>query len=296
MSRNGNQSKYDPDNPPVILAVTAHPDDESFGMGGTLALYARRGAKVVLICATRGEAGIMEANYLEGFDSPAARRESELRCAAKKLGLADVFFLDYRDSGMKGSPDNQHPNSLFMAPLEEVSGKITGYIRRLCPQVVITFDPIGGYYHPDHIKIHQATVKAFSDAADPQYVDPDGQPPFQPAKLYYHIIPRGMLRLMVRLMPLVGRDPTRFGQNKDINLKAIADVRFPTHAVVDYHSVAEIREEAARCHSSQGGGSLTSGPLLSLIRRRFASKDQYMRAYPEPVNGHVEKDLLEGIV
>lgn len=296
MSRNGKQLQYDLKHPPVILAVTAHPDDESFGMGGTLALYARRGAKVYLICATRGEAGMMEANYLEGFDSPAARRESELRCAAQHLGLAEVFFLDYRDSGMKGSPDNQHPSSLFMAPRDEVAGKIAGYIRRLCPQVVITFDPIGGYYHPDHIKIHEATVQAFSAAADPNFVDPDDQSPFQSKKLYYHTIPHTMLRLMVRLMPLVGRDPTKFGQNQDINLKAIADVRFPTHAVIDYRSVAELREEAARCHGSQGGGSLTSGPLMSLIRRRFASKDQYMRAYPEPVNGHMERDLFEGIL
>ncbi|HZW04235.1 MAG TPA: PIG-L family deacetylase [Anaerolineaceae bacterium] len=295
MSNNGISKRYNSTHPPVILAVTAHPDDESFGMGGTLALYAQRGAKVYLICATRGEAGIMEATYLEGYDSPAARRESELRCAAQHLGLAGVYFLDYRDSGMRGSPDNQNPQSLFMAPLEEVAGTIAGFIRRLCPQVVITFDPIGGYFHPDHIKIHEATVRAFSLAADPAFESPDGLPPFQPKKLYYHTIPHTMLRLMVRLMPLVGRDPTRFGQNKDIDLKEIADVRFPTHALVDYSPVATLRDEAARCHSSQGGGSLTSGPVMSAIRRWFASKDQFMRAYPEPQNGRVERDLLDGI-
>ena len=100
----------------TILAVLAHPDDESFGMGGTLALYARQGATVHLVCATRGEAGSVDPRYLEGFASIAERRKAELRCAAEKLGLAGVHFLDYRDSGMPGSPDNTHPQSLSLRP------------------------------------------------------------------------------------------------------------------------------------------------------------------------------------
>ena len=96
---------------PTILSVLAHPDDESFGMGGTLAHYANRGVSVHLICATRGEVGEVDPEYLENFESIAERRESELRCAANKLGLSGVHFLDYRDSGMPGSEDNQHPRS-----------------------------------------------------------------------------------------------------------------------------------------------------------------------------------------
>src|SRR3989304_5201223 len=86
-----------------ILAALAHPDDESFGMGGTLALYAQRGVDVHLVCATRGEAGTVEAEHLEGYASIAERRVAELRCAALRLGLSGVHFLDYRDSGMPGS-------------------------------------------------------------------------------------------------------------------------------------------------------------------------------------------------
>ena len=115
----------------VLLAVLAHPDDESFGMGGTLALYAQRGVAVHLVCATRGEAGDVAPELLEGFDSVADRRVSELRCAAGILGLSGVHFLDYRDSGMPGSPDNQHPQALVMAPLDEVAAKVAGYIRQL---------------------------------------------------------------------------------------------------------------------------------------------------------------------
>ncbi len=84
---------------PVLLAVLAHPDDETFGTGGTLALYARRGVQVYLVCATRGEVGEMDPQYMEGFASVADRREFELRCAAEKLGLAGVFFLGYRELG-----------------------------------------------------------------------------------------------------------------------------------------------------------------------------------------------------
>lgn len=164
-------------------------DDESFGVGGTLAYYARRGVDVYLICATRGEAGDVDEEYLQGYHSIAERREAELRCAAGKLGLAGVYFLDYRDSGMPGSADNHHPQALMNAPLEDVARKIIVYIRRLRPQVVITFDPIGGYRHPDHIAIHQATVRAFESAAQPNpLLDAQGLPPYQPAKLYFHTI------------------------------------------------------------------------------------------------------------
>ena len=170
-----------------LLAVLAHPDDESFGMGGTLALYAQRGVAAYLVCATRGEAGSMDADCLDGFNDISERREFELRCAAQELGLTEVHFLGYRDSGMPGSPDNQHPQALVAAPLEEVVAKVAHYIRLLRPQVVLTFDPIGGYRHPDHIAIHQATVRAFQTAGDPAMY-PDDLPPYQPQKLYYHTI------------------------------------------------------------------------------------------------------------
>src|SRR5512145_1217724 len=92
---------------PVLLAVLAHPDDETFGTGGTLAFYARRGVKVHLVCATRGESGDVDEEFLRGYKTIAERREHELRCAAGNLGLAGVHFLDYRDSGMPGWPENE---------------------------------------------------------------------------------------------------------------------------------------------------------------------------------------------
>ena len=122
---------------PTLLAVLAHPDDESFGMGGTLALYAARGADVYLVCATRGEVGEADEEHLKGYGSVAEMRESELRCAAGILGLKGVFFLDYRDSGMPGSAENQHPEAQIRHPVEEVAGRVVKYIRELKPDVVL---------------------------------------------------------------------------------------------------------------------------------------------------------------
>jgi N-acetyl-1-D-myo-inositol-2-amino-2-deoxy-alpha-D-glucopyranoside deacetylase len=279
----------------TLLAVLAHPDDESFGLGGTLALYARRGVDVYLVCATRGEVGDMDPKYMEGFNTIAERREHELRCAAGHLGLKDVFFLGYRDSGMPGTPDNLHPQSLFSQPLEKVAADVVHYIRLVKPQVVVTFDPIGGYRHPDHIAIHNATVLAFEKADDPTFAS-DDLPPFQPSKLYFQTFPRGILRFGVRLMRLFGKDPTKMGNNGDVDLESIAAVHFPTNARIDFRPVAEIRDEAAACHASQGGGSTIMGNALNLLRRVVASYETYMRAYPKPEAGaKLEKDLFEGI-
>jgi LmbE family N-acetylglucosaminyl deacetylase len=278
----------------TILSVLAHPDDESFGMGGTLALYAGRGVQVHLICATRGEVGEVSPELLQGYASIADLREAELRCAAGILGLAGVHFLGYRDSGMPGSPDNRHPNALYAAPLEEVAGKIAHHIRQSRPQVVLTFDPVGGYRHPDHIAIHQATVKAFYIAADAAY--PDDLPPCQPAKLYYHVIPKGFLKWVVKLMPLFGKDPRRFGQNGDIDLLRLIADDFPTHARIDYRRVQEIKDKASACHQSQGGMRLSGGGwLLRQAFRLVAGRDHFMRAYPLPEKRQREKDLFEGI-
>jgi LmbE family N-acetylglucosaminyl deacetylase len=275
----------------VLLAVLAHPDDETFGTGGTLAHYARLGVKVYLVCATRGEVGEVELELLEGYSSVAELRENELRCAAQTLGLAGVHFLDYRDSGMPGTIDNTHPDALFAAKLDKVTADVVHFIRLLKPQVVITFDPIGGYRHPDHITIHNATVEAFRLAGDETYAKGD-LPAFRPDKLYFHTFPRGFLRFSVFFMKLFGKDPRKFGKNGDIDLQSIAEVRFPIDARVDYREVSDIRDKASACHASQGGARITSG-AMGFVRKIFGISDQYMRAYPPP--GKKEKDLFEGI-
>ena len=277
----------------VLLAVLAHPDDETFGIGGTLALYAKRGVDVYLICATRGEAGTVEKQYLEGFGSIAELREAELRCAAKKLGIHEVIFLGYRDFGMPGSPDNQNPMALINADISELAQKINGHIQNLKPQVVITFDEIGGYMHPDHICVHQATRKAFYDAVNPG-INLQGQFHYQPQKLYYYTISKKVMRWLVRVMPIIGKDPSRYGQNGDIDLRSISKAIFPVHAKINYAEVADIRAEASYCYASQGGKQVNKG-ASGLLRGWSQNSEIFVRDYPTPVKGHIETDLFEGV-
>lgn len=283
-----------PNTPRTLVFVGAHPDDESFGPGGALAEYALRGVRVVYVCATRGEVGTVDPEHLAGHASPGDMRWAELMAAAPELGLAEVIHLGYRDSGMPGSPDNHHPEALAAAPLEAAAARVVKVLRHLRPQVVTTFDPIGGYRHPDHIAIHNATVKAFWAAGDPaQY--PEAGAPYQPQKLYFHVFPKGFIKAAVRLMPLFGQDPRRFGRNKDIDVTQLLD-EFPIHAAVPISEAALIRKERASAkHRSQLSG-MPRNNLVGWVLRRFQGRETYMRAYP-PVAGPLhETDLFEGVI
>lgn len=280
---------------PTLLAVLAHPDDESFGMGGTLARYAWSGARSHLICATGGEEGTVDPAHLVGYGSIAERRAAELQCAAAALGLDSVIMLGYRDSGMAGALSNAHPAALAAQPVAAVAARVCREIRRLRPQVVVTFDPIGGYRHPDHIAIHHATVAAFHAAGDPAQF-PDDLPPHTPQKLYYQTFGRRILRAAVALMPLFGQDPRRFGRNKDVDIASLAEVAFPIHARIDILPAIAAREAAGACHVSQGGGG--GGRLGKLAGRLFGllgGYESYMRAYPPAPAGLREVDLFAGV-
>jgi len=262
----------------TILAVLAHPDDESFGLGGTLALYASKGYDTYYVCATRGEAGTVDEEHMKGFKDTAEMRTDELMRAAKELGLKEVFFLGYRDSGMPGTEPNQHPDAQINHPIEEVAGRVVKYIRKLKPDVVITFDPIGGYKHPDHIHIHKATVFAFANSDNASFY-PEAGDPFKPQALYFQVFPRWFLIMATRLMPLFGKNPTKFGRNGDINLKELAEVDFPVHVRLNVRSVANAKRKASEAHASQGGMQMRRG-LMGFITRVFGEREDYMRAYP----------------
>ncbi len=161
--------------PLKLLCVMAHPDDESLGTGDILARYGAEGVATHLITATRGErgwTGPTEAN--PGLQALGQIREGELRAAAAVLGLHEVVLLDYID----GDLDQADPVAIIAT--------LAGHIRRIQPQVVVTFDPNGAYGHPDHIAICQFTTAALIAAADPTYpLAPPAAPPHRVAKLYY---------------------------------------------------------------------------------------------------------------
>jgi LmbE family N-acetylglucosaminyl deacetylase len=161
-----------------LLAILAHPDDESLGTGGTLARYAAEGIETYLICATRGERGW--SGSVADYPGPTLLgqiREAELEAAAKVLGIRDVHFLGYMDG------------ELDQAPPGEAVAKITAYIRRVRPDVVITFGPDGVYGHPDHIAISQFAASAIVTAAASDYPQAMGRAPHQVAKFYYRGFP-----------------------------------------------------------------------------------------------------------
>jgi len=148
-----------------LMAILAHPDDESLGLGGTLAKYAAEGVETYLVCATRGERGRFGIAEIRPADEVVGRaREAELRAAARELRIKEVHFLDYIDKGL----DQADP--------DEAIGRIVAHLRRVKPQVVLTFAPDGGYGHPDHIAISQFAAAAIVAAADEEY---------RTSKLYY---------------------------------------------------------------------------------------------------------------
>jgi LmbE family N-acetylglucosaminyl deacetylase len=285
-----------------LLLAFPHPDDESFGPGGTIAKYAREGVDVHYVCATRGEVGTVDAELLKPYEHLpedqrlGALRGQELRKAADILQLTGLHYLGYRDSGMAGSMDNQDPRAFINADPERVTGQLVRIMRSVQPQVVITFDPFGGYGHPDHIFIHQRTTEAFEAAGDAARY-PEAGPPYQPQKLYWSVFPKGLLKFFVLILRLTRRDPTKFGRNSDVDLKEIAAHDYPPTTRIDVWPYYEIKQQAASCHVSQ----LSSGPgmfekLPRVVQRRLIGYERFRRVEPWADGQRLkERDLFEGI-
>jgi mycothiol S-conjugate amidase len=280
-----------------LLVIYAHPDDESFGNAGTIARYTSDGADVHYACATRGEVGGVAPELLAGYADVAALRSVELDRAANALALTSYHFLGYRDSGMPGSPDNQHPQALFGAPVAEVAARLTALIRVIQPQVVVTFGPYGGYGHPDHIAIHGAAMAAFDGAGDANYC-PDqlaaGLPVWQPRKLYYSTFHTGMLKVGLRVMRLLGKDPEKAGENADVDFVRVVTEATPVTATIKCGAFLAQKDRAWQAHKSQLGSMGNILRLPRFLRRPFTASESFTRVVP-PANGKPEHDLFAGI-
>jgi len=163
-------------NPLRLLAVFAHPDDESIGMGGTLAKYSAESIETYYVCASRGERGWFgPEDRNPGLSALGQLRTKELENAIKELGIKGLYFLDTID------------RAVDRVDHAEAIGKIVTHIRRIKPQVVVTFPPDGNYGHPDHIALSQFTNGALVCAADRNFVDVNVQPPHRVLKFYYMV-------------------------------------------------------------------------------------------------------------
>jgi len=186
-------------------------------MGGALLQYSTSGVDTGLVCATRGEVGEIADPALATRDNLGEVREGEMRAAAEALDVRNLWFLDYRDSGMAGTAENADPRAFVQASAAEVVGKLVRIMREFRPQVIVTFDESGAYGHPDHIAINRYTTGAFHAAADAaQY--PELGPAYSVSKLYYSAIPLSAVRAIGEWMrtqnyegSFSGIDPEKLG-------------------------------------------------------------------------------------
>lgn len=274
-----------------LLAVLAHPDDESFGPGGTFARYADEGVDVHIAIATDGAAGSVVSEYENKRAELAAIRSQELEKAIDILG-ATLHALGYRDSGYINDPANEHPDAFINADEHEAVGKVVHLMRTIRPQVVITHDETGGYFHPDHIQCWKITHQAFFAAGDATQFPELDLPPYQPQRLYYTAFSNRWMKFFVLLMRLRGQDPTQMGRNKDIDMTKLGVDPQQLHATVDYRHYWEVKKAASAAHASQGGGAGSSRRMPEWIQRRILAKDTFIRAFPPAVNGAHEQDLF----
>lgn len=273
-----------------LLAVFAHPDDEAFGTGGTLARYASEGVATTLVCATRGEAGEIAEGTGATPETLGEVREHELRCAAETVGVREVIFLGYRDSGMAGTPENQHPGAFVNAPAEQVVRQLVEIIRRVKPEVVVTFEPNGGYGHPDHIAIHKHTAAAFHEAADPEMC-PELGAAWQAARFFYTAIPRSFFLRMVDEMKALGLDESEYGWLEEEGGRGWPDENIT--AVLDVSDSVEAKWTALNCHRTQFGPGNLFRRLPEDTVKQMMSSETFSQAWPERDGGQVATSLFE---
>jgi LmbE family N-acetylglucosaminyl deacetylase len=285
----------------TLLAIFAHPDDESFGpVAGTLAKYAAQGVRVHYVCATRGEAGEVDPEQLGTHPNLAHLRTTELFEAARIMGLAGVYFLGYRDSGMLGSSANDDPLSLHSTPLDEVAQRLAVYMRCVNPDVVITHDQYGWYGHPDHIKCYEATLRAFQLAYEVDLTDDEATldaathdtPPQPIPALYVASFPKWPVKLAARFLSLTGRDPRRRGQNQDIDLMKIASWQVPTTTKIRVARYRTVKYNAMACHRSQRPLTDSGNPLARAMLGYVERYETLHKLYPaRPPRAPIETEL-----
>ena len=238
-----------------LLLVHAHPDDETTTCGATMAHYADAGARVSLVTCTRGEEGEVLVEDLAHLaathqDRLGEHRETELATAMAVLGVTDYRFLgrpgEYRDSGMAGEASNDHPAAFCRVPVDEAAARLVATIRSFRPQVLVTYDPLGGYGHPDHIQTHRVATRAVELAADPAHGDGS---PWQVTKVYWCVWEESTFRAAIRRMHEAGVDLQGMDPDGELPPFVFPDERITT--VVDARAWSQAKLRAMRAYASQ---------------------------------------------
>jgi LmbE family N-acetylglucosaminyl deacetylase len=273
-----------------VLACYAHPDDEQ-GITGFLRRSVLAGLRTGLICATRGEVGEIADPALATKETLGAVREQELRDAAAVIGIGDLWFLDYRDSGMRGTAENADPRAFVNAEANEAIARIVGIVRKFRPTIMITFDQSGGYGHPDHIAIHEWATRAFHAAGDAaQY--PEAGAPFTPQRLYYASIPRTMIQMVSGMMAEQGVPSIFVGV--DINQMGLPDEEI-THRI-DVAEFVKLKRQSLENHRTQMNPNsiMTKMPQEMWDAWRGTEVYAFVAGQPLPAE-HDGQDLFVGL-
>ena len=272
------------------LFVHAHPDDETINNGATMAQMVEEGVAVTLITCTRGEEGevlIPELSHLASHaeDKLGAHREIELANAMKELGVTDHRFLGkYRDSGMMGTPQNEHPNCFWQADVDEAAKKLAVIIDEIKPQVMVTYDENGGYGHPDHIQAHRVAMRA-SEIAN-----------WQIQKIYWNIMPKSVVQRGMDAMKDKGSD--FFGTENVDELPFVKDDSFVNSVV---HAPKQVGKKMAamKAHATQ---ITLDGPFFALSNNLGVEvfADEYYTLVKGEKSGpfnaeNLEIDLFAGV-
>ncbi|MDE2938132.1 MAG: PIG-L family deacetylase [Chloroflexota bacterium] len=264
-----------------LLFSFAHPDDEGFGSGGTLAMLVARGAQVTLVCGTNGDVGEISDPSLATPETLAQVRQQELIDAMAVTGVTDIRFLNYRDSGMEGTEDNEHPNSLHQADPRVVVSALVEIMKETRPNVVVTHDPSGGYGHPDHKAMCIHTSDAYALAAnDPEMIG---------SYLYFVCFPRSNFQRMWRKMVEMDISPPFASQ--DIDKVGTPDDEVTT--VLDISEYVDTKIDSLNCHRTQINPDGPFALLPQEMMREIMGTEYYTLVSPK--DAPAEADLLGGL-
>lgn len=268
-----------------ILCAFAHPDDEQFSSAGALWKCVQRGIPVHVLCATRGDAGEISDPALATRETLAEVRSEELRIACAMLDFEPPHLLDYGDG------------KLPEVPADELRDVVVEYIRRLKPEVVLTFDANGGYGHPDHIAIHHATIAAIDVVGDDSH-RPELGPGHIPAKLYATAYPRSLFAKMEQGLIDLGEPGFNLGAVQTIESSEMGTSADQLTTVVPVDDVYELRYAAMFAHRTQFGPEAMFARFPESLTRELMAIDCFRRIHPAPLREAPmpdETDLWAGL-
>lgn len=263
---------------PTLMAVFAHPDDEAFSVGGTLTHYARKGVRVQLVCANRGEAGKITVPGMT-VDDLGQQREQELREACRALEIPPPVFLDFHDSGRFERTRTGDPLAMMNVTPLEIETRLRAVIAEYQPQVLVTFDPHGGYGHIDHLQINRAATAAFFSTGVLPYGGPQ--------RLYF-----------TALDVEAARGLSRMGQNLDPEVYGVSESTIAVR--MDVSPYRENKKAALAAHGTQMGpdsrlGQMTQEERDEMETRLLGSENFSIGGTRTPIKNWPLRGLFDGV-